>query len=140
MFTPNSILWMHTKSLINSVHPSIQTHANSKVNEGWRIYVVAQNRGRCYYYHKVITIPLFACNRSKEYLSWYLAHELSHAEAAKLHGMHIPAHGQEFMTALKNICPAEFLHFETNYKPKNAFAAGISKSMHVNTGTVPDDF
>jgi hypothetical protein len=37
------------------------------------------------------------------------------------------------MEWLKRICPAESLHFELEYKPRNAMAAGIRKPGDIDS-------
>lgn len=107
---------------------------------GYEFYAVEQTRGRCYYTREVITIPVWVYKRGLDYRIWYMAHEIAHALAFFKYGTKIAAHGKEFMAELKAICPVASLHYETNYKPSNAYAAGISVSKHINMGTVPDDF
>lgn len=143
-FTPKNIDKVRTGALLNNtrppvVYPMVHDDAMQLCNEGWNLYVVAQARGRCYYYEKTITIPAWAFQRGYSFLTWYVAHELSHAFTFKKHG-NVSPHGKEFMKTLKMICPADCLHFETSYKPKNAIAAGISQCRYVNTGTIPADF
>lgn len=117
---------------------------NDALNDGYRFYVVEQTRGRCYFARRVITIPKWAIvwnypsSESLAFRIWYLSHELAHYKAWK-NNKHLN-HGAAFMQELLKICPKHCLHYETCYKPKNANSAGISKSMHVNTGTVPDGF
>ena len=94
---------------------------------GWRFFPVQQTRGFCKYSSKIITIPIWIFSRkdSKEYVIYYLAHEMAHA---MLHEKRIRcSHGQAFMEEFKRICPVELQHHELAYKPKNAKAAGISK-------------
>ncbi len=92
----------------------------------WKIYCVDQRRGRCYETEGFVTIPLWAIQRPRGpgYLKWYVSHELSH-----LFNYHYATgrnHDAGFMSWLKKICPREFQHFETGYKPSLAAAAGIS--------------
>lgn len=86
---------------------------------GWVFYAVNQTRGRCHYRSKVITIPVWALVKSILYKQWYISHELSHVFAVG------DNHGQKFMAQLIRICPPEAIHFELNYKPRNAGNAGI---------------
>lgn len=106
--------------------------ANELSQEGWRIYVVDQKCGRCYYQAGVITIPSWAFARDKRpsykgYLNWYLSHELAHAYAGPAAG-----HGPEFMKNMKAICDPANWKYELNYKPAFAAAAGILD--------IPEDF
>lgn len=90
--------------------------------EGWNFYLVDQVRGKCNFTNRYITIPIHAIQEKKKgYLEWYVAHELSHAYAG-FEAMHGPL----FMAQLLRLCPKDFLHFETSYKPRYAQAAGIS--------------
>lgn len=99
------------------------------LQDDYAFYIVEQNRGRCYMQKKEITLPKFCFTRAsgklEGYASWYVAHECSHAIAYR--DWKHAEHGQPFMEVLKTLCPKEFLHFETSYKPRNAFASGISK-------------
>lgn len=104
-------------------HDYLRSHYRELKRRGWKFYVVAQSRGRCYYHDKVITIPTFAARAEPDYKVWYIAHEMAHAYAG-----HQAAHGPIFMMWLKIICPASSAHYELGYKPGNAAAAGISKT------------
>ena len=95
--------------------------------QGWQFYVVDQRRGACYYRDRRITIPLFAMKREPRYLHWYISHELSHAFAG-----HTAKHGEYFMEWLVHICPANSVHFEITYKPRNATMHGISDNERQN--------
>lgn len=97
---------------------------------GWLIQVVDQSRGRCYAHRKTITIPAFVFNRSEEYWIYYLAHEMAHARHSVYYIVGDEPHGKEFMRHFKLLCPRHLQHFELEYKPANAFYAGI----------VPEDF
>ena len=121
-FTPANISQEHYSKLFVGVAPVIRTHAIKLLKDDWKIHPVAQTRGRCYFNAKLITIPTWAIDRSIEYKSWYIAHELAHAYDKCKH-----MHGPEFMEWLKIICPKEFIHYELGYKPRNASAAGIGK-------------
>lgn len=111
---------------------------------GYRFYVVNQQRGRCYYQDRVITIPLWLWNSTELnatlirhlnrmptdrekllYRAWYISHEMAHATNYIHNKDTLDAHGPNFMEELKAICPENAIHFELGYKPKNALAAGI---------------
>lgn len=144
-FTPNNILTNATLTLRNSLCEQVQELLHLvKTELEYRIYVVAQVRGACYTNHRVITIPKWVCTvKLQNKRQWYVAHEIAHAYAHNIHGNKIASHGSEFMQQLKRICPTEYLHFETGYKPRNAKQAGISQSMHINNmlvGVMPSDF
>lgn len=89
-------------------------------NDGWTFYAVNQQRGRCYYKGRVITIPVWAMVRSIRYKQWYVSHEMAHAVAGSKAN-----HGPDFMAALRRICPESAIHHELSYKPRNATSAGI---------------
>lgn len=86
---------------------------------GWKIYGVRQYRGHCRASRKQITVPHWAQSRGPDYVVYYLHHEAAHAYSS---GMHSP----EFYEQFKRICPPHVQHFELNYKPRTAKAAGIT--------------
>lgn len=144
-FTPKNIMSNATLTLRNGLCSEVQEllhNVRSKMH--YRVYVVAQNRGACYNAQRVITIPAWVCTATlQNQRQWYVAHEIAHAYARKNHGDKIESHGPEFMATLKQICPPEYLHFETEYKPRNAKQAGISQNKHINNmyaGVMPSDF
>lgn len=97
----------------------------------WRMYAVDQKRGRCYYHRRTITIPIWALQREQKeanYLSWYISHELAHMFSWREDAKAEDGHGPNFMRWLKFICPEHCQHYEYNYKPRNAMAAGVSMS------------
>lgn len=99
-------------------------------SKGWQFLPVKQQRGRCYWDDKIITIPEHAFTRKdKDYLFYYIAHEMAHAISPRG-----SQHGPEFMAAFKEICPVSLQHFEIEYKPRNAIAAGISATKQINEG------
>ena len=118
---------LRTAALIHSIlSSSLSPYYKELIQNGWQFYAVNQQRGRCYYRDKVITIPLWALEalqqvKKPNYWIWYVAHEMSHAFDKTYSN-----HGFEFMMQLKRICPADCVHYELNYKPANASAAGIS--------------
>jgi predicted metal-dependent hydrolase len=122
LWKPNCIVEsIGNKALFLAVPESVKEYAREKQREGWRFFVVTQTRGRCYYDYKVITIPLWVLESpAKGKLVWYISHELAHTYTQG------DKHGQRFMTQLKAICPEEFQHWEIEYKPRNAIAAGIN--------------
>lgn len=124
---PNSLEML--KYLESLVHKSVyDTVCKLILEEDWEFYIVRQNCGKAYSLRKHITLPTFALNPKLEvtkpgYATWYTAHECAHAFAFK--EKHFE-HGLPFMQALKVICPKDFWHYETSYKPRNAASAGIS--------------
>lgn len=130
-----NISQLHTAGLIQAIlnHPHLASHYMRLHNAGWQIVVVFQQRGRCYYADKTITIPVWAIhNHKKNYWVWYVAHEMSHAS---LDWRIQDNHGPNFMKALKMICPADCIHYELEYKPQNAAQAGISFNEEEHTQT-----
>lgn len=99
------------------------SNINRILEENWLFLVVDQIRGRCYFGKKIITIPLWAIKKSREYTIYYIAHEVAHA----LGNMD---HDANFMRDFIHLCPPALQHFEIKYKPKAAMAAGI----------MPEDF
>ena len=101
---------------------------------GWQFYVVDNaRRGRAHGGNKSITVPSWAMGKDKErpgFFLWYVAHEVAHAvntEVDWVRGMPFISHGPLFMYRLMQICPREHQHFELEYKPRLAEAAGIRK-------------
>ena len=121
--TIKKINYAKTAELLMMEFPSdLSYHLQNLIEHfKYEIFVVDQQRGRCYFSEKVITIPVWAFKHGKEYLDWYLSHELAHAYAGPF-----AKHGPLFMKKLKEICPANAIHLELGYKPRNAAAAGIS--------------
>lgn len=118
----NKIDYGASLELAEMMPPSLVPYYRELSNQGWMFWVVDQRRGRCYYGKKQITIPLWATKRSKDYLTWYIAHEMSHAYAG-----HLADHGPKFMEQLKRICPNDCIKHELGYKPRNAASAGITQ-------------
>lgn len=56
---------------------------------------------------------------------WYIAHELAHLLQRQFN-KHSTQHDKYFYQAFKLLCPAEYQHYELEYKPRNAKAAGVS--------------
>lgn len=90
---------------------------------GYQIYAVNQSRGRCRYDHKYVTVPTWAWYQGYDYVTYYLAHEVSHMVAKEEHGC--VGHGPDFYEVFKRLCPKHLQHYEYGYKPRLAQAAGI---------------
>ena len=100
---------------------------------GYVVFVTDTGRGRCNYRHKTITVPQWAANNTKRgtqwhkgdkrYVEYYLAHECAHAFTFEETGER--NHRGAFMQNFMKLCPPDLWHFETNYKPGLARAAGI---------------
>lgn len=145
MFKPKNII--QASSLIPE---ACDSHMLSYYHElrsmGHRFYVVEARCGRFYGGDRVITIPLWIWDERmdtvivraigkapttilrKAYRHWYISHEMAHAYDFIERGE--TDHGYHFMEQLKAICPSDAVHFELDYKPKNAMNAGI----------MPEDF
>lgn len=89
---------------------------------GWRIFAVNQNHGACYYRKKYITIPTWAWYRGDDYVTYYVAHEVSHMLGPCYHD-------GEFYQVFLKICPDYAQHYELDYKPRAAAAAGITSAL-----------
>ena len=142
MFLPNKIIKGGIDKIFKIAAIETINAASDLIDAGFCFYVVDQIRGRCYFDHRVITIPAFVFGKpeTNKYVSWYLAHECAHGFNFLSCHYEQDNHGPMFMQELKRICPADSLHFETGYKPRNATAAGISNIPFFNTGVIPDDF
>lgn len=100
---------------------------------GYELFVTATGRGRCNYEHQTITVPQWAFNTLKthkrfhkgndRYREYYLAHECAHAFTFEATGER--QHRGDFMKHFMRLCPRDLWHFELNYKPGLARAAGI---------------
>jgi len=123
-FIPKNVLRDKKAELIMGLPGTVREWAKELIGkEDYRIFVVDQMRGRCYWQDRVITIPLHALQKGEKYKTWYLSHELAHAYDALTRGY--SDHGEHFMEELKIICPIDCIHFELDYKPRAASAAGI---------------
>lgn len=97
---------------------------NKALDAGWLFFVTDTQRGYTQYHTKVLTIPLWCIKeREADYWKYYLAHELAHTVAG-----YEAMHGPAFMQAFMSICPKHLQHYEIDYKPSNAMAAGITPS------------
>jgi hypothetical protein len=91
------------------------------LSQGWKFYAVDQSRGRCYFQRKVITIPIWAMQKSIQYREWYVCHEMSHAVAGVQ-----AKHGIAFQQVLKSLCSQESIKYELTYKAREVVRAGIA--------------
>ena len=137
-----NIVYNGLNILFNGIPEEVMKHAFFLRNNGWRFYLVDSNRGFCSYSDRTITVPLWVTKKETGQKIWYLAHEMAHAFDF-LKNRKPSHHGKPFMAELILICPPEFLHYETDYKPRNAKSMGISEhavinQMRANSGIVPD--
>lgn len=127
-------------SVFNSNAPILIAKFIELTSSGWEIFAVDQQRGRCYYLDKVITVPVWAIQSNKKgYWIYYLSHELAHACCG-----YDAKHGLQFQEKLKEICPEEYQHYELDYKPAFASAAGITQKkvelQHNQLSFNPEDY
>lgn len=125
-FVPYKLAPSRLNEIPKSSPESVKEYARTLIKDGWKIYAVAQDRGRCYYRSKVITIPVWVINIGGTKLCWYFSHEMAHAY--NFRAGTCDHHGPNFMEWLKKICPENAIHHELGYKPRNATAAGIGKT------------
>lgn len=114
-FTPYKISKEYMPLIFRDVPESVKVYARNLRDKGWKFYSVAQDRGRCYYGVKTITIPVWAIKRPLDYKIWYISHELAHVYDDMRSN-----HGDPFMQKLIEICPPECIKYELGYKPRNA--------------------
>jgi hypothetical protein len=132
-YTPANVSIEGTRHLFEDVPESVKVYARSLRDNGWRFYVCDQQSGWCIGGgHKMIIIPLWLIDINHKhytsqkvankpgYKTYYIAHEMAHAFAGVAE-----QHGPRFMEWLKKICPSELIHYELEYKPRNAKSAGI---------------
>ena len=82
------------------------------------VYLVNQCRGRAAIRKGFVTIPKGAETKGKDYLLYYIAHELSHSLALTIY------HDYAFYKMFIKICPEKLQHHELEYKP-SAIKFGI---------------
>lgn len=116
----NNIDWDASLEICDGLPDSVIAQYQSLCRDGWKFWVVTSSRGYCNMRRREITIPIFARTKGSLYYTWYFCHEMAHAIDRCRH-----QHGPEFMRILQDICPANCIHFELTYKPRNAQAAGI---------------
>lgn len=98
---------------------------NLNIKCEFEIFVTDTVRGRCSYKARNLTVPLWAFNDKRVgYITYYVCHEIAHVMAPATRGN---VHGPEFQKAFMSICPKEYQHYELNYKPRLAAAAGIKR-------------
>jgi len=97
---------------------------------GYTLYATDTVRGRCSYRNKTVTVPVWTFHHDSkrkpqtEYVIYYLAHECAHSHAFEKDSAR--NHGPAFMRRFIELCPQHLQHFELNYKPRAANAAGIT--------------
>ena len=96
----------------------------------WRVYAAHRQHGRTNKLQKYCVVPEWAWrwgNSKPGFVEYYLAHELAHAYSLSFR------HDNQFYEAFKMICPKHLQHYELEYKPRNAAAAGITKGNRNET-------
>lgn len=88
------------------------------------VFVTDTRRGRARHADNTATIPLWAKQRGVDYFNYYMAHELAHHVCFRDYDR-VRGHGPIFQEVLQEL--TTFAHFELEYKPRFASAAGISK-------------
>jgi len=96
-------------------------------------YIADVVRGHAHSKESMFTVPYWAFkpdypkNRRTNggYFLYYVAHELSHIIAVKIHGGKC-FHDPNFYGVFMDICPKEYQHFELRYK-KTAAKYGITE-------------
>lgn len=132
---PNKILSTATLALraghyFFKYEDSHYKHMEALMLDGWVFYMVDQQRGRCYYATKEITIPYWILGAEIQKpgrSAQYILHEIAHALVLQRHGLKKACevdHGKEFMEILIEITPPELLIYEMTYKPRNLVKAG----------------
>lgn len=126
------------KEIFEECPESVKEYARILLSHDWKIKVAKQNNGWCLVRERMIVLPEWLwVPWSKEaarlgaqpgYKVWYIAHELAHAFDFKVNGWNKDRgpHDEFFMAQLKRICPENVIHYELEYKPRLAKAAGIS--------------
>ena len=129
-YKPKKVCQIETFDLLNRIIDAednlegLAVAFNKALDSGWLFFVTDTRRGYAHYSIKVLTIPLWCIKRREpEYWKYYLAHELSHTVSG-----YEAKHGPAFMQAFMSICPKHLQHYEIDYKPSNAMAAGITPS------------
>lgn len=126
-FIPYMLSPEHAQRMFTGCSDKTKEHGKNLINSGWKFFATKQDRGRCYYREKVITIPAWVIDSPREgYKEYYICHEMSHAILC-IAKIFEEQHGLRFMNVLKEICPPEYIHYEIEYKPRNAVSAGIGK-------------
>lgn len=119
-FSPNCIVYGGMARFVVTLPAETKQYIKELLKQQWQFHLVNQNRGRCYYAGKVITVPAWVTKNTQSKQTWYISHEMAHAHAGWQ-----AKHGPVFMEQLIRICPVQDIVHELGYKPRNAKAAGI---------------
>lgn len=122
--TPNNLRDDLKPLIFKDLPEVVKAYGKQLLAKGWRFYAVSQQRSYCQERYKLIAVGDWAILSNRPGFKCYVvAHEMAHAFAGCKH-----QHNHVFMEWLKRICPAEFVHYELEYKPRNARAAGIGSA------------
>lgn len=121
---PKKVCEIETLEVTSSLlkFPVLADRLHELESEGYKFYVVDQNRGYCDNHKRWITIPLWVLRKPYGYWVQCVAHELAHTVQTY--------HDAAFMREMQRLCPPEFWHFELEYKPEAARSVGIAKSAN----------
>lgn len=109
--------------LFKDCSESTKQTAKELISVQWEFITTHQRRGWCHHKYKQIAIPAWVISSTRiGYKEYYICHEMSHALCPVRE-----QHGPLFMDTLKGMCPPEFIHYELEYKPRNATSAGIGR-------------
>jgi len=81
------------------------------------LWCVDQRRGRAYFGYNDVTIPQWCLSECNGYVTWYVAHELSHMLARNRYGTR--GHTVDFYRALVDICPRPHQNYEYGYQKRS---------------------
>jgi hypothetical protein len=103
-----------------AIAAALLERAGLDLPRNWAITVAYVIRGRACHRRRLIVIPAWCFNVDAGHgkPAYYIAHELAHAMLSRDHG-HDPA----FYGYFKRLCPPQYWHFESNYKPREFKAA-----------------
>jgi len=109
------------RKIVTCYQPVIDSITNDLLSKagfprnGIKAFVVKQRKGHSIYHpDNIFSVPLWAYFRSREYFTYYVAHELAHIISHK-HNDYTPGHKEPFYKYFKMICPKEYWHYETKY-------------------------
>ena len=124
-----------TDRIINSARkrgtiPAYEARYLSEVT----VWCVQQRRGRAYYRYNDVTIPKGSLTEKKGcgYITWYVAHELSHMLAHKRWGTR--GHTVDFYRALVDICPRHHQSHEYGYQKRSPKKLRQARALQQDKG------
>lgn len=109
-------------SIFKDVSEPTKVWARKLLADKWQFLATSQRASWSHSPYKQIAISDWAINSMRPgYKEYVICHEMAHAFAPK-----DEIHGARFMSWLQRICPPEYIHYELEYKPRNAASAGIT--------------